>query len=305
MSGYVLTGSNGFIGNAFLRYLLDKKENVLVILRKDSPNYIKKIESPYISYLTYDINSYDDEILESEYADKYDTFVSFGWCANRNKVNDTLSQANSVIFTLKGARFAANVLKCKKIVGIGSQAEYGINKGTITEDTITTPTYPYGICKLTTYNLLKLECEKLKVKFNWIRICSIYGYGDHDTTLISLLISSIMNKKEIKLSSCNQIWNFLYIDDAVSGIYSISKNGKEGEIYNLANFENQKLKDYVNTIVDIFDQNYHVVFDEEKIGKELNVDMSKVKRDIPWAPKVKFIDGIRKMKELYISEEVK
>ena len=83
------------------------------------------------------------------------------------------------------------------------------------------------------------------MRFIHLRIFSIYGEGDRDTSLIMTLIKLCKENKDVGLSSCNYDWNFLYIGDFVNIIFKmINKNVASGT-YDIASNDTRLLKDYV------------------------------------------------------------
>lgn len=53
-------------------------------------------------------------------------------------------------------------------------------------------------------------------------------------TLISYLINNFLNNEEVNLTNCEQMWDYLYGDDAGEALYLIGLKGRKNEIYNIA-----------------------------------------------------------------------
>lgn len=295
-NGFVVTGGTGFIGRAFVQYCISIGEKVLVVVRPTSKNIDRIPQSNLVSILKYDLET---NLNEENLPSGYTFFVNFAWNhTDREGRFDTKGQTQNILSTIKAVELAKK-LGCSKFIGIGSQAEYGLVNGTIDENTATSPVIPYGICKLASCQLAKIRCQQLKLEFNWIRVFSVYGFGDHSGTLLDSLISAIREKKTINLSSGEQSWNYLFIDDVAEGVFQLALFGQNNEIYNLANFEQFKLKEYLYQVVDIFDKDYILSFDKNNNGQSLNVNMEKVAKTIDWRPKVSFFEGMSKIKAKY------
>lgn len=57
-----------------------------------------------------------------------------------------------------------------------------------------------------------------------------------------------MNGEKPSLSGCEQIWDFLYVDDAAKALLLLAEKGKDGEIYNVSSGSATTLKEYVEII---------------------------------------------------------
>ena len=177
----------------------------------------------------------------------------------------------------------------------GSQAEYGIYKNKIDETFVANPVSAYGVCKLSAFNILKVMSEKINMKFNWVRVFSIYGNDDSDNKLlISYLVKCFKENIEPVLTSGEQLWDFLHAKDAANALYLIGDKEKEG-IYNLASGESRKLKDFVIEARNILNPNIKLNFAKNNNfnGVELNVNVDKLKNDLGWIPKISFNDGMK------------
>ena len=116
-----------------------------------------------------------------------------------------------------------------RFIFAGSQAEYSDS--------------PYGICKNEFANYIEKDNSIDKPKFIHLRIFSVYGSNDRKTTLILSLINSIKKGKDISLSSCMYLWNYLYIDDFTKIIYKLILSNVNG-IFDVASDDTRNLKDY-------------------------------------------------------------
>ena len=109
---------------------------------------------------------------------------------------------------------AAKASGCMKFVGAGSQAEYGVIHGRASEAAaVPHPFMMYGAAKLATYHMGRILAKQVGIQFVWPRIYSVYGVGENSGTLISYLIETLKKGETPQLSPCENMWNFLYIDD--------------------------------------------------------------------------------------------
>ncbi len=110
----------------------------------------------------------------------------------------------------------------------------------------------------------------------------------------------------MEMSSCEQKWNFLHIDDAAKAIGLLTEcdiSGESSPVVILAGTDTRVLRDFVQEIYDLAGRNGECAFGVRR-GSEPSVDnwpdVSKLCRLIDWKPKVPFAKGIE---ELIIQEK--
>ena len=72
----------------------------------------------------------------------------------------------------------------------------------------------YGVAKYAAGRLAEMLCRSLALDFVHMRILSVYGINDGANTLISYLIRSYLNNERPQLTAGEQLWDYLYADDA-------------------------------------------------------------------------------------------
>jgi len=84
----------------------------------------------------------------------------------------------------------------------------------------------------------------------------------------------------------------------------IVKEGKEGEIYNVAGPEEKRNIEVVKTILRLMNKPENLIkFVKDRPGHDYRYAMKaeKIKKDLSWEPKVGFEEGISKTVEWYLS----
>ena len=187
---------------------------------------------------------------------------------------------------------------CKKIINIGSQAEYGIKNDKIYETDKKNPNSYYGKYKYKTFFEMSKISNELKIKFYHIRIFSIYGENDYENTLIQKCLEKFKKNKAIQLTEATQLWNFLNIKDAVDALQIFIDN-EEIEVgeYNLGSLDTRPLKDYIIEMKKILKSNSELQFGKIVDSNNVNINPSieKIIEKINWKPQISFREGILKM----------
>lgn len=302
---FVVTGSSSFIGRAVVKRLIEDGHKV-----------------------TQFNHSYEED--EDDLPHKADAWLHFAWAGagSEGRMDEEVQGYN--LGMSMGALEKAIELSCKKFIFAGSQAEYGrAQDGSLKrEDGIAEPVSPYGDAKLLFSKLAQTridafnrqeDCQR-PMRYVHMRLFSVYGPGDHETSLVNTLVDRLMRGESAELGPCEQNWDYLYIDDAVEAIMTLCTKFT-GDTYNIGSGDIRPLKDYVEEIRDIVEEyvqgsakgstacdtavNEHadngllrfgVRGDNAEGSADLSPDTTRI-RLLGFEPKVSFREGIKKVIE--------
>lgn len=236
--------------------------------------------------------------------EQYDIFVHLAWDKTCGLSRDDADiQLRNIQYTLDAVRLA-NLLGCKVFCGAGSQAEYGIVDSPLTSEMPVNPCSGYGIAKFTAGKLSAMLCTQLGIRHNWLRILSVYGPNDAPHTLISYVFKELLMGQVPALTKCEQIWDYLYSDDAATAILAVAESGKHGKVYPLGSGKGRKLCNYIEDIKNIINPEGKIGYGEIKYFPHqpmfLVADIDDLISDTGWKPVVSFNVGIRFMLRNYI-----
>lgn len=238
----IVTGTTSFLGRSVAKYLLSKGFVVFGIVRPESEklHLIQDIKGLNIVKLDFDkVRSSDflcvndielRKLIEEAKENNYDiSFLHFGWSATLDRSN-FMKQMLNVDMSIKVLEFA-KILGAKRFIFAGSQAEMSET--------------PYGVAKKQFAAFAEDNLSDSNMSFIHLRIFSIYGEGDRDTSLIMTLLRLCKENKDVGLSSCNYDWNFLYINDFTRMIHKMIDKDVDSGTYDMASDDTRLLKDYV------------------------------------------------------------
>lgn len=296
MERVIVTGPTGSIGLALITELVKHNIKVMAVCRPDSK---RKNRIPKHSDITL-VECGLENILElPQMIDKkVDVFYHFAWDGTfGNSRNDMELQNENIKYTLHAVR-AAKALGCAKFVGAGSQAEYGRSNEILSPNTPTFPENGYGIAKLCAGQMSRLLCNQLGLEHIWTRILSVYGPYDGKNTMIMSTIYKLLKGEKPALTKGDQLWDYIYSEDAAKAFYLIGERGKNGETYCLGSGKARPLKEYIMELRDVIDSKLALGFGEVPYGEKqimyLCSDINNLTRDTGFVPKTRFEDGIRK-----------
>lgn len=291
-----ITGATSMLGVATIKECINQNIKVLAFCRPNSKNISRLPKNELIKIVECYLDSMRFFVVDDLTAD---VFIHFGWTfTDKEGRNDPIKQIKNVQYTLD-AVYLAQRLGCRKFIGAGSQAEYGTPNTILKEDTPVNPVVPYGVAKYAAGRFAKIECEKVGMEYNWVRILSVYGTNDLPGTLISQLIYNVKNNIPMGLSGCEQTWDYLFEDDAGRAFVAIAEKGVDRRVYNLGSGVGRKLKDFVQDVIDVVNPDY--VPDYGKFDYSvtqpflLQADVSNLVNDTTWSGNMKFRDGITRI----------
>ncbi len=296
MKSAVITGATGVVGTAVIEEMLKQDIRILVLCRKGSK---RNDQIPRHKLVTVRYCSLDElSTLESD-GSRYDVFFHLAWEGTTGAARDDMYlQARNVRYALDAVG-AAKRLGCRRFIGAGSQAEYGRVEGLIRPDTPTFPTMGYGIGKLMAGLMTREYAGQLEMEHIWVRILSVYGPYDGLQTMVMSTINKLKSGEVPKLTKGEQMWDYLYSEDAGRAFVMLGDKGVDGRTYVLGSGEVRPLRQYVEDIRDVVAPGAKLDFGA--IGyhphqvMHLQADTGELERDTGWKKEITFKEGIRKI----------
>lgn len=291
----ILTGTTSFLGKSTAKHLLSKGFVVFGIVRPESENIdeLSNIEGLKIIKLDFDtvksndflcVNDLDlsKAIAETKEKDVDITFIHFGWGGTLDR-NNFMRQMLNVDMSRKVLEFA-KVIGARRFIFAGSQAEKSES--------------PYGVAKKQFATFAEENLKDSDMRFIHLRIFSIYGNGDRETSLIMTLIRLCKENKDVALSSCNYKWNFLLIDDFVKIIYKMIEKDVASGVYDIASDDTRLLKEYVKEAHEVLKAKNKLNFGErpDSLEKFALPDIDNTLNVVGKIKFTKFKDGILEIK---------
>lgn len=294
MKSVVITGATGLIGRALIEKCIEENTQVLAICRKGSAGIEYLPKSNFVKVIEFNLDEYNDINLD----ESYDVFYHFAWLGtNKEERNNAYAQNINVEYTLNAVDLAAR-LGCHTFIGAGSQAEYGRFEGKLNSKTPTNPEIAYGIAKLSAGLLSRIRCNELGINHIWTRILSVYGPYDDMNTMIMSTISSLKEGKKAHFTKGEQIWDYLFSEDAAQMFYLLGKSNLSNKIYCIGSGEERMLRDYINDIQSVVGITEGVAIGSipytENQVMHLCADITELEMDIGFIPKTDFKTGIIK-----------
>jgi UDP-glucose 4-epimerase len=289
----IITGGSGFVGSAIVKQTI-ADGNLPIVLKRPSSNQkrLKNVEG----YLSFDYESLTDRVLIDrikEYKPHVLIHVAWRGVSGRER-NEIYQVEDNLPLTLETVKFA-NEVGCDRWIGVGSQAEYGNPNCQVDELFPTNPTTIYGKAKLAAcWSSLGL-CQAYNICGSWVRLFDPYGPEDEPHWLLPYLIQEMAVGNTPKLTKCEQLWDYLYIDDAAKGFLSLAYSQASG-IFNLGSGTAMPLRKYVEIIRDLINPNINPAYGAVEYRPDqvmqLQADITKISQMNGWKPQVSIEEGL-------------
>lgn len=306
----IVTGATSFIGRAVVKEFLNAGCQVYAVSRPHSagiPDLLSETSSCKEGTLTLlacelkEIASLADGERFPQLKDGADAWFHLGWegAGSANRQNPEL-QAKNIGYALDAVQ-TAHRLSCKRFLFTGSQAEYGICTGLMSEDMECHPVSEYGKDKKKVWEQASELAKELHMEYLHTRIFSVYGPGDHPWSLVSTCVDTFLKGGHMQMGPCTQQWNFLYVTDAAQVLAKLLLGKAPAGVYNVAGEDTRPLRDYIRQLHEICGGKGTYEFGNRPPNAEgvvsLMPDLSKLKKTVGFCQRVSFEEGIRNVAE--------
>ena len=289
MKKIIITGAAGFLGKNTVEVLQKKGYFVYAVIRPGSLHNDRLQETDRLKKIELDLADIGrlPECINGE----CDAFLHLAWGGDDR--NGFAAQYRNVDYTLQALE-AAKALSCKRFICTGSQAEYGLQSGLTTEETLPNPNTSYGAAKLAALYLSRNRAEQLGIEWIWGRVFSVYGKYEPRGRMLPDLIAALQQKKSFQLTSATQNWDYLYSEDAAEALVALLERGHAGEIYNIANGDVHPLRYFTEQLREYFAPEVNLYYGEDRCQiVSLQPFVEKIKGDTGWFARTGFMEGIK------------
>lgn len=270
---FFITGASSFIGVELCRYLSVNGHEVIAMSRKANEHLEAIAKGGNLQEFRADMQTLPELAKEV----KADVFIHLAWAGALlgQRDNQELQEGN-INFSLECVKLSKR-MGCQLYVDAGSQAEYGIVPGVITEETFCNPFSAYGKAKLQMYRETCDITRRIGLKYIHLRILSVFGENDHPNTLIISSLKKLKNGEPIEMRSGGQKWNYVYVKDAARQIAELSVHAVNDEefhqeIYNIASNDTRKLQDFIISMKNIIRSSSELIFGGYNPEKDVNLN---------------------------------
>lgn len=291
-----VAGADCFVGFPLVLKFASENNDVIALVRVGNKNCKEFLDVKNVTTIELDFGNYDKL---GSIVGPVDCLIVLTWIGTRGaaRMDERLQSENyKMVFSAIRSSIENG---CKKILTAGSQAEYGLCSGLIDENTPCNPNTEYGKYKLKLFNDVRELCFEKNVAYKEPRFFSLYGPGDFSGTLIMSAIEKMKNNEECNFTKSVQMWDFLYIKDAIDAVVKLSTIDCDDGAYNFGSGDRRQLKDYIEELKTILKSssklNYGIIPYGPSGVVSIEPNISKLKKETNWSPAFSFEAGIKEI----------
>lgn len=261
MKKAIVTGATGFVGGWLVKELISQGVKVIAVVRSKESDLtlLNEYDNVRIVVCPLDEFSILPSLIED---DDIDVFYHFAWAGTcgMDRANIPL-QLNNIQATSDAVKSASEI-GCSKFVNAGSIMEYEAMQYIPSNGSTPGIGNIYSIAKMTANFLAKTLAISLKLNYITGIISNIYGKGEKSARFINTTIIKFLNKEKAEFTHGLQLYDFIYVSDAVKAFYIIGESGKSYTSYYIGNPKPYPLKNFITKIRDIIDEDIELTYGE-------------------------------------------
>lgn len=327
MKKLLVTGGAGFIGSNFIQYILDKQQDLVLLLNLDLLTYAGNLENlepvkedPRYRFIRGDVR--DKALVEELFAEyDFDTVIHFAAESHvdRSIVEPEVFLTTNIIGTqtlLDAAKRHWNLnpenKHCReyrpgvRFLQVSTDEVYGaLNKtGMFTETTPLAPNSPYSASKTSADLIVRAYHKTYGMPVNITRCSNNYGPYQFPEKLIPLMIHNAQQNKSLPVYGDGmQIRDWLHVKDHCSAIAAVLEKGKTGEVYNIGGNNEKANIEIVRLILEILGKPEELItYVQDRPGHDRRyaIDNTKITTELGWAPDYTFEEGMKETIQWYL-----
>ncbi len=324
MNNLLVTGGAGFIGSAFIRFVLRLSSFAGKIVNVDKLTYAANENNlngfqnhPRYRFIQADINQ--TEFIERICLEQeIDAIVHFA--AETHVDRSIVSAAPFVEANVLGTMSLLEVVrKCPYIHfhHISTDEVYGSlgESGYFTEHSNYRPNSPYSATKAASDHLVRAYAHTYNLSTTISHCSNNYGPGQFPEKFIPVMILNCLAQKPLPIYGRGvNVRDWLYVEDHARAIWTILTQGKKGQTYDIGGDTELSNVELLQQIIETlavhtggsaqqYQKLIHFVADRPGHDFRYAIDSSKIKKELGWTPIWTLDRGLKKTVQWYAQAE--
>ncbi len=304
MKTMLVTGGCGFIGSNFIHYVLENDPSIAVVnfdcltYAGNLANLTAVADHPRYRFVRGDVT--DRAAVDAALAGGITSIVHF---AAESHVDRSILDSGPFVRTnIVGTQVlldAARASKVERYVQVSTDEVYGSlgPSGAFTEETPLAPNSPYAASKAAADLLVHSYVHTFQLPALITRCSNNYGPYQFPEKLIPLFISNLLKNESVPVYGDGQnIRDWLHVRDHCSAIYSVWRDGRVGEVYNVGGRCERTNLELTYALLDALGKPRSLIrYVKDRPGHDRRyaIDCTKIERELGWQPAVTFEQGLR------------
>ena len=308
---YLVTGDHGFIGSHFLRALLQRKPDALVVGLDALYEAAQSETLKHPNYVFVHGKTQDERLVRAllqEHGIRY--VIHF---AAQSHVDTSFT--TPLQYTEDNVQGTHVLLECcrqygqiERFLHVSTDEVFGECKENEqqakTETSLLLPTNPYAASKAAA----EMYCQAYRHSFNMpiiiTRSNNVYGPGQYEEKLIPRFFALLRRGQRCTIhGDGSQRRSFLYIDDLLNALHIVFERGAVGECYNIASTEEYSVLEVARKLIPLVrghrtstEQVAWLRFVPDRCFNDRRYWVCDQKlRRLGWSPSIGFDEGLRRI----------
>lgn len=304
----LVTGGLGFIGSAFIRFLLRQAGGERIV-NLDAMTYAANEsnldgfhEHPRYRFVQGNIN---DVALVDQVLDDYEIDVIVHFAA---ETHVDRSIASSMPFLESNVMGTISLLEAVRrhpevhFHHISTDEVFGSlgESGCFSENSNYRPNSPYSASKAASDHFVRAYANTYGLSTTISHCSNNYGPGQNVEKFIPrMILHCLLNKPLPVYGRGANVRDWIYVDDHVEAVWEIIRRGRKGETYGIGGGCEKSNLEMLHLLIDLLgdpEKRQLIRFIEDRPGHDYRyaIDSSKLFRELGWQPRTKLEDGLRK-----------
>ena len=329
MKTYLITGGCGFIGSNFVRFILEREPEAIII-NLDKLTYAGNIHNlDGISNSRYHFvhgDICDSELVAKLFNDhQFDGVVHFAAESHVDRSIDGPAEfvQTNIVGTLNLLEQSREYFNKEeksnfRFLHVSTDEVYGTlgDKGKFFESTPYDPSSPYSASKAGSDHLARAWHRTYGLPVLVTNCSNNYGAYQFPEKLIPLMIINCLHHKPLPVYGKGEnVRDWLFVTDHCEAIHTVLTSGQVGETYNIGGNNEIKNIDVVLTICSLLDEmspredgskySKLITYVQDRPGHDFRyaIDATKINQELGWSPKESFETGIQKTINWYLNKQ--
>lgn len=300
----LVTGGAGFIGSNFLHHLINCTSEEIVCI--DNLTYAadgNNVPENVRLYVTDIANKNSCEFIFKKH--KPSTVFHF---AAESHVDNSIKDCTPFIHTnVNGTVNLLNLslkYQVEKFIHISTDEVYGsVEEGYFTENSNYSPRNPYSASKAASDHFVMAYHNTYGLPTVITNCSNNYGPRQYLEKMIPKTITNLLEGKKVPVyGDGKQVRDWLYVQDHCEALIEVWLKGRIGQKYNIGGECEVRNIDVVRMILDYMNMKEDMIeYVEDRPGhdRRYSTDITKIRHELKWSPKVSLNEGLEKTIEWY------
>ena len=309
----LVTGGAGFIGSNFVRRIIDGTYSgfsaVTVLDKLTYAGTLTNLSELPVDSFKFVKGDICDSELVGRLVNEHDLVVNF---AAESHVDRSINGARDFVVTnVLGTQTLLDAVKSSNVqtyLQVSTDEVYGsIEKGSWPETDPLLPNSPYAASKASSDLVCRSYFKTHGLDIRVTRCSNNYGRNQFPEKVIPLFVTNLIDNKKVPIyGSGLNVRDWLHVDDHCLGIYLALTKGEAGEIYNIGGGTELTNFDLTKKILSLMGRDESSIsYVDDRKGHDIrySVDVSKISRELGYAPQMNWEAGLRETINWYFENE--